>query len=53
MLVVVSYRIVGDGNRHITYHPYDMLNIPIGFALTNPGDFRELDGMAFLPGEAD
>lgn len=52
IFIGVSYRIAGDSVAHITYHPYGMLNVPIGTAIEE-GKSADLPRESFVAGEAD
>jgi hypothetical protein len=52
ILVGVSYRVIGDDSRHLTYQAYNLINIPIGYVFP-PGPGVELPPMPFKSGEVD
>jgi hypothetical protein len=52
LFTAVSYKIEGDNSPHLTFIPYDWLNAPIGFKLTE-GQFVEKGPAAFGESIAD
>jgi hypothetical protein len=49
IFIGISYQIAGDSNPHITFFPYELLNVPVVYVV--PTD-RKLQPAPFLPGEA-
>jgi hypothetical protein len=52
LFVTVSYKIIGDKDRHITHHVHDFLNIPMGLMVAD-GQSIDLPAQPFLAGEID
>lgn len=52
VFVGVVYWVSGDTTQHITYFPYSMLNVSVGFSVQD-GQLIDLPRMPFVAGEAD